>query len=141
MSFQHGKSSKFKIAGVELQTFLTNVSFNPTKDATETTTMGDTSRDFIEGLRNCQVQLSGRWDPTASTGPDAVMYSAYNTTALATIGYNPAGVTTYAAGSPGYTASVWVTAYNVNDSFDKELDWTATLQISGDVGRATSGAH
>ncbi len=141
MSFVHGKGSKFKLDGIELQTFLTSVAFNPSKDTAETTTMGDTSRDFIEGLRNCSVQLSGRWDPSATTGPDAVLWGAYNSTTISTFGYNPSGVTTYAAASAGYTASAWCTDYSVDDSFDKEVDFSATLQVSGAVTRNTSSAH
>ena len=141
MAFQHGKSSKLKLNGTELQTFLTNISFNPTKDASETTTMGDTSRDFLEGLRNCSIQLSGRWDPTATTGPDAVVWGGYNSTSLVSFIYNPTAATTFAAGSPGYTGSCWVTDFNIDDPFEDIVTWTATLQVSGNISRDTSGTY
>lgn len=142
MAFTAGKGYKVKIDSTEVGTFLTNVSQNLTKDALETTTFQDGSRDFIEGLKGGTISLQGRWDGTAATNIDNILYTAYNNPATQpVIKLNPTGTGTFSPTAPGYSATCIVTAYESSASFDGVVSFTATLQISGDVSRLVGGTY
>lgn len=140
MAFVAGKGYKVKIGSDEVSAYVTNVSQALTKDALETTTFGDSARDYIEGLKGATISLSGRWDGAGATAIDAVLHTAYNNSSLVTFSLNPTGVATFTASAPGYTGSMLVTNYEHNSAFDGVVSFSATLQVSGAVTRATSGS-
>jgi len=140
MAFVAGKGYKVKIGSDEVTSYLTNVSQPLTKDALETTTMGDSARDYIEGLKGATISLSGRWDGAGATAIDAVLHTAYNGNSLVTFSLNPTGTATFSTSAPGYTGSMLVTNYEHNAAFDGVVSFSATLQVSGAVTRATSGS-
>jgi predicted secreted protein len=143
MAFIAGKGYKAKINSVEVGTYLTNVGFPLTKDALETTTMGDSARDYIEGLKGATISLSGRWDP-ASGNLDDTLYTAWNTNTVVAFKLNPTGVASgasFTTSAPGYTGNMWVTNYEHTAPFDGVVSFSATLQVSGTVTRDTSGTY
>ena len=140
MAFTAGKGYKVKIGSDEVSSYLTNVSQPLTKDALETTTMGDSARDYIEGLKGATISLSGRWDGAGATAIDGVLATAYNNSSLVTFSLNPTGTATFSTSAPGYTGSMIVTNYEHNAAFDGVVSFSATLQVSGAVTRATSGS-
>lgn len=144
MAYVAGKTYKVKIGSNEIQSFLTNVSQPLTKDALETTTMGDGSRDYIEGLKNATISLSGRFDGDGGASPigvDKVLFDAYDTGGIVAFKLNPYGVSTFAAATPGYTGTAIVTNYEHGAAFDGVATFSATLQVTGAVTRATSGSY
>lgn len=142
MAFVAGKGYKVKIGSDEVSSYVTNISQPLTKDALETTTMGDSARDYIEGLKGATISLSGRWDGASSTTIDAVLANAYNNSSLVTFKLNPTGVSPdFLPTAPGYTGSMIVTNYEHNAAFDGVVSFSATLQVSGAVTRATSGTY
>lgn len=140
MAFVAGKGYKVKIGGTDVSAYLTNVSQPLTKDALETTTMGDSARDYIEGLRNATISLSGRWDGADNT-LDETLYNAYDNSSLVTFSLNPTGTATFSDNAPGYTGNMRVTNYEHNAAFDGVVSFSATLQVSGAVTRATTGSY
>lgn len=140
MAFTAGKGYKVKIGSDDVSAYLTNVSQPLTKDALETTTMGDSARDYIEGLRNATISLSGRWDGGGATAIDGVLHTAYANSSLVTFSLNPTGTATFSASAPGYTGSMIVTNYEHSAAFDGVVSFSATLQVSGAVTRAISGS-
>lgn len=142
MAFTAGKGYRVKIGTTEVSAYLSNVGMSLTKDALETTTFQDNSRDYIEGLKNATVTLSGRWDGAGSTAIDQVLYDAYNNSSLVTVVLNPYGIsgaTTFSTSQPGYSGSMIVTSYEPSAAFDGVAQFSATLQISGGISRLTSG--
>lgn len=139
MAFVAGKGYKVKIGSDEVTSYLTNVSQPLTKDALETTTMGDSARDYIEGLKGATISLSGRWDGASATAIDQVLHAAYASSSLVTFSLNPTGTPTFSLTAPGYTGNMIVTNYEHNAAFDGVVSFSATLQVSGAVTRATSG--
>lgn len=140
MAFVAGKGYRVRIGADEVTAFLTNVSQPLTKDALETTTMGDSARDYIEGLKGATISLSGRWDGGSATAIDAVLHTAYNGSSLVTFSLNPTGTPTFSPTAPGYTGSMLVTNYEHNAAFDGVAQFSATLQVSGAVTRAVGGS-
>lgn len=141
MAFQHGKGSKFKLNSSELQTFLTGISLSQEKDLAETTTMGDSARDFIEGLYNATITLNLRWDPTASTGPDAIVNTAFVSASAVAWKFNPTGTATFSASAPGYTGNCWVRRVTRDDPYDDLVTMTVELQVDGAITRDTSNSY
>lgn len=140
MAFVAGKNYKVKIGSTDVSAFLTNVSLPLTKDALETTTFGDSARDYIEGLKSGTISLSGRWDGDGASSIDAVLDAAYDNGSLVTFSLNPTGTATFSTSAPGYTGSMVVTNYEHGTGFDGVATFSATLQVSGAVTRATSGS-
>lgn len=138
MAFIAGKGYLVKVNSADVSAWLTNVSFPLTKDALETTTMGDSARDYIEGLRNATVTLSGRWDG-AVNDLDSDLYTAWNSGSTVTFALNPTGAPTSGTSNPFYTGSCHVTNYEHSAAFDGVVAFSATLQVSGAVTRNTGG--
>lgn len=141
-----GKDVKFKLNGSEIgdsatTECVTQITFNPSKETLDTTTIGDDDREFIQGLKNGTFSLSAHWDATATTGIDAVVWGVFNSSAVVSFKLNPTGTATFAAGSPGYTGDCWCTSFNIDTSFDGLVELSAEFQISGAVSRDTSGTY
>jgi len=141
MAFVAGKGYKVKIGSDDVSAYLTNISFPLTKYALETTTFGDNSRDYIEGLMSATISLSGRWDGAGSTAIDGVLHTAYDSGSLVVFKLNPTGTATFSPSAPGYTGDMVVTNYTHDTGFDGVVTFSATLQVSGTVTRATSGSY
>lgn len=146
MAFCAAKDSKVKINAIEFGTggttnTLRTHTLNRDKDLIDITAMGDDDRAFIEGLRNATISISGVWDPTATNGPDAALNTIFTSTTTVSWIFNPTGVTTFAAGSPGYTASVWCRSYSIDTPYEDAVAWSAELQVDGAITRDTSGTY
>ena len=140
MAFVAGKGYKVKISSTDVSAYLTNVSQPLTKDALETTTFQSNSRNFIEGLKNATISISGRWDGATGT-LDETLYNAYNNSSLVAFKLNPTGVATFTTSAPGYTGNMLVTNYEHSAAFDGVVSFSASLQVSGAVTRDTSGSY
>jgi len=138
VAFIAGKSYKVKLGTTDVSAYITNVSLSLTKDALETTTLGDGSRDYIEGLRTGSISLSGRND-FVSGAIDETLANAFLNSNLVTFKLNPTGAATSTTSAPFYTGSMWVTAYEGPAAFDGVASFSATLQVSGAITRDTSG--
>jgi hypothetical protein len=140
MAFIHGKDSYFSLedsAGTTLRvltTYLTDVNANFTQAEAETTTKGSTPKSFVQGHTDSTIELSGRYDSTATTGPDAVIYSLYGDTGTCLFEFGPEGGTT---GKVKYSGECFLTDYKINTPLADIVGFTATLRVTGAVTRAT----
>lgn len=141
MSFIHGKNSYFQIDDSSgtlrvLSGFIDNVSGLPGgRELADVTALGAVGHGFIPGLQNPKVTISGHYDPTTTTGPQAVLSGlALTATATATFNYGPEGST---AGMVKMTGECWCESYVVTSSATNKVSWTATLQVDGGVTATT----
>lgn len=136
MAFQAGKAGYVNVdtaAGTakDLSAYCTNVEgFPGSVAALDTTTYGKNSKTVIPGLRDCTVTMTFLWDPTATSGPDAVLSGRITTPAVQTIVHGPMGNTT---GNISYTAEALLTDWKVGTPAGGLVTGTATFQCSGDV--------
>lgn len=137
MSFIHGKNSYFQLddSGGTLRVlsgFIDNVSGLPGgRELADITALGAVGHSFIPGLQNPKVQISGHYDPTTTTGPQAVLSGcALSATATSTFNYGPEGST---GGMVKMTGECWVENYVVTSSATDKVSWTADLQVDGGV--------
>lgn len=136
MAFQAGKSSNFQItdAGAvsrDISAYLDKVTFPEEVQALDTSAFTATARTFIPGLKNATITLTGKWDPTATSGPDVVLQGLIGSNPTAFI-YGPQGTTT---GQVKYTGNAMVTRYSVDDPVDGLVTFTCELQASGAITR------
>lgn len=138
MAFTHGKDAVFSLddSGGSLRAlsaFVDSVSGLPgTRNLSEVSAFGDEGTKNIPGLQNAQISISGHWDPTATTGPDAVLSSLLTATATATFEYGPGGG---AAAAIKYTGECWLTDYTTDASVSDKVSFSASLQVDGVVTR------
>jgi len=139
MAFTHGKGAVFKIdnSGGTLQTltaYVDSIDLNQTVDTAETTTMGSEVKTYLSGQSDGTVSISGKWDSTASTGPDAVLAGLIGLEATSTFEIGPEGSTT---GKVKYTGECFLTSYVVSAPVGDVVTFTADFQITGAITKTT----
>ena len=137
MAFQTGKSGYFSWnngSERDLSTFISECSLERSIDEIETTTMSATSKTFLVGLLDNTISISGFYDPTATTGPDAVLNPDFIAGTSRTWIYGPYGST---ASNVKYTGTGYVTKYNIKGGVGGAVEYEADFRITGAVTRTT----
>lgn len=137
MAFVHGKDSVFTIDSDTLTTYLTDISLDRSVDEAETSTMGGESKTFLPGMDEATISIAGRYDSTASTGPDAVLAALVGNDTLVAFEYGPEGS---ANGAVKYSGNCFATSYNVSAPVADIVAFTATFRVSGAVTKGTYSA-
>lgn len=135
MAYTHGKNSVFKVDNsggtlTDISAYLDNVDFPISVETAETTTFGDSAKDYIVGLKDATVSISGVWDAT----PDAHLAGILGQAATVTVEWSPAGTS---SGNPKYTAEAILTSYSIPSSVGDKVTFSAEFQVSGAVTRGT----
>ena len=124
----------------DLSQYISEVSGLPgARDLNEVTALGDTGEKNIVGLARATVTISGHFDDTATTGPDAVLGPLVETdstpedTARA-FDYGPKGTT---GGFVKYSGTIKWESYEVTSRVGDIVAWTATGKVQGNVTRGT----
>jgi len=132
MAFVHGKGSYFSVddaSGTErnLTTYLTEVSFPRDVDIADTSVFGNTYKTGIPGLAGVTCSISGKYDSTATSGPDVVLSGLLTATSTSTIKYGPEGSS---SGKVRYTGEFWCTSYQVTGSIGDVVSFTAAFTLA-----------
>lgn len=141
MAFVHGKSAVVSIddsGGTlrNLSAYVDNVGGLPgARELSEVTAFGDSGTKSIPGLQDVSFSISGHFDSTATTGPNAVLNSLRTATATASFEYGPEGSVT---GKVKFSGECWLTSYEVEASVDDKVSFSAEFQVDGTV---TSGVY
>jgi predicted secreted protein len=139
MTQYHGKSTAFKLDDTggtlrDISAYCDEVSIKRENSTAETTTFGDTSRDYLGGLMDATISVSGKWDDAATTGVDVVVGQDLNAVATRSIEYGPSGTTT---GRVKYTGECIITSFEITGNFDDVVTFSMELQTTGGVTRTT----
>jgi predicted secreted protein len=142
MAATHGKGAYLSVTGVghadnstALAPYLTSIDFGDVEgDVAEITTMGDSWREFIAGLKNATCSVEGIHD----TVPGTLLPTLVAGTA-APFRYGPAGT---ANGAPKLTGSWICTGYSAPADLNDAVTFGASFQVSGaiTIGTWSSGA-
>jgi hypothetical protein len=137
VAFVHGKNSYFQVddsggTARNLTSFVDQVSGLPGgRELADVTAMGDNGHRYIPGLQNGQFSINGHYDPTATTGPQAVLSGlALSASATSTFNYGPEGST---AGMVKLTGECWCETYEVTSSATDKVSFTANFRVDGTV--------
>lgn len=133
MAFSHGKNAVFKLANaastlIDLSQYLDNVDQSKTADTHESTTFGDGSKEYIPGLKDGSLSLSGKFDPTADELLDGAVGE------IRTFEYYPDG---NASGKVKYSGSCIVTEYGTSSPVGDLNTASASIQVTGGINRTT----
>lgn len=131
----HGKASRFKLGTVALPStlvdisgYLTNVTFPQEFDEDETSAFGDQVKEFILGLSDSQITLTGNWDPTIAAQLEALSFSDV----AVLYEWYPAGTAT---GQTKYSGSVQVYGFSTSAGIGGKDTFTTPLQQAGNITR------
>jgi len=139
MAFAAGKAGVFKIddaaAGLtDLSPYLDNVDFPREVAALETTAFGKTSRNYIVGLINGTISISGKWDGGVDPAPDVTLSGVLGQAATLSFEYGPEGST---GGMIKYSGECILTSYRISTPVDGVVSFSADFQITDNVTRGT----
>lgn len=132
MAKHHGKDSYLSVNAVNLTTYLDSIEFPRSVETAETTTMGSESKSYISGLSDATISIAGKWDETASTGPDAVLSGLVGSDSSVAFEYGPHG---NAASAIKYSGNLFLTSYQVSSPLGDVVAFTAEFQVTGDITR------
>lgn len=132
MAYSAGKNITLSYNSQSIGAFCSNVTLTRNNDTLDVTTFGDSDREFITGLRSAQIQISGYFDSTATSGPDATLAAAYALSSASSF-----TLTFGVGGSPtvAYSGSAWVSSYETTGAVDGLIAFSATLQANGTITR------
>ena len=139
MAFTHGKNIAFKIdnAAGTLQTltsFVDSVDFNNTVDMAESTTAGAEAKTWLSGQSDATLSISGKYDSTASTGPDVILNGLVGLETTSSFEYGPEGGTSTKV---KYSGECFLTSYVISAPVGDVVSFTADFQITGAITKGT----
>ena len=140
MAFFDSKVSKLLIDDTggtqrDLSPYITDVRGLPgLRNLNEVTALGDSGAKFIPGLEDVAITLSGIFDDTSSSGPDAVLGPLRTHTSAVDFEYGPKGS---GSGNAKYSGTCWVLSYELRSRVGNLVEWSAALQVEGTVTRGT----
>lgn len=127
MAFRHGSKASIKVNAVDLSVYLDTIDLDVKNDQADTSVFTNTWHQSISGLNGADCTLSGNYDPTASTGPAAVLFPLIGGAAVAIL-YYPGGILT---GQDQHSFSAFVTGYKTTSKATDKVTFTATLKATG----------
>lgn len=104
------------------------------RELNEVTALGDTGRKHIAGLENVRGEVSGHYDDTATTGPDAVLGPLRTDDTARAWDFGPKGKTT---GFVKYSGDLKLSNYEITSRVGDIVSWRMTFQVQGVVTRGT----
>lgn len=125
MAFQHGKDTTLSIDGSAVTAYTDSTSLNKLKDLFETTVFGNDDKTYIDGLREHDLSIGGKWDPVG----DAIFAGADDGASVA-FSYVPGGSTVT------YSGNCFISNYNIDSPVGGGVTWSASFKPTGAVTRS-----
>lgn len=126
MAFSHGSLATLSVNSVSFTAYLNEASYADSIDFAETTTLGNTAKQYVPGLDDGTFKCSGFFDPTA----DAALVAMKR--AIVPFIYQPQGAGT---GKVQYAGNCILTSYNIGTNVSDAASGDAEWQITGAVTR------
>jgi hypothetical protein len=134
MAFRAGRNAAVTFGGTALTAYVDSMEVSFENDTAETTTFGNVGKTYIQTLTGLTLSISGHWDPTTSTGPDALLSAIMAAgTAVPVVAY-PGGT---ASGQVSYSFSGIVTSYSPSSEVGDDVKFSAEVLASGTATRAS----
>jgi hypothetical protein len=133
MAFKHGSDSTISVddsgGTARSLTGVDSVSLTQNGETTEVSSLGDSSKAYIAGLKDATCSISGSWDVTATTGNDVVLSGIIGGSA-GSISYSPDGGTTT------YAFEAFCTSYDMSSPVGDKVTFSADFQVTGAITRS-----
>lgn len=142
MAFIHGKKSVFKIDNVggslqDISAFCEEVSLSRDIETAEVTTFGDDAKEYITGLSDATISLSGKFDSGTASAIDPVLTGILGSASTVSWAYRVNSASTSAT-NPEYQGEGILTSYEVSGTVGDAVTFSAEIQCTGAITRATS---
>jgi predicted secreted protein len=142
MAFIHGKKSVFKIDDVggslqDISAFCEEVSLSRDIETAEVTTFGDDAKEYITGLTDATISLSGKFDSGTASAIDPVLSGVLGSASTVSWAYRVNSASTSAT-NPEYQGEGILTSYEVSGTVGDAVTFSAEIQCTGAITRATS---
>jgi hypothetical protein len=140
MAFKAGKGAHVLIDGVagslvDVTAYADSMSFPQPVDTIETTTFGDTAKDFIPGLTDGgQFQISGPLDVALGTFVSGVKAAQAAGSSTSTVNFSPGGSV---AGQIKVSCETYISAYDISVGVGGRVEYSSTWQVTGAVTNGT----
>lgn len=128
MAFRHGKNAALTLNTKDLGAFMTSLEASWDLDTADTTTFGATWKSSLAGIPGGKLTLAGNYDPTATTGPGAVLWAAF-TGAVPVTGLVYPGGTASGQALWTITSGCLVTSYGESSPVGGIVTWKATIDV------------
>jgi predicted secreted protein len=129
MAFRHGRLAEITVNTKALSTFCESADLSIDVDTADTSTFTSTWKTALAGLAGGKVDLKGFYDPTATTGPAAVLTALIGTAPFAVLVY-PGGNTSGQV-SRGFNAIL--TSYSEGSPVGDKVTFSASLLVTGAI--------
>ncbi len=141
-TFVHGKSASFKLdtaanALTDITDHIESIDFPRETDMAETSTIGQSDKTFIPGLKSGTITINGRWSAALDAHLNGLEGVNDAGGSQPDFEYGPAGGTP-GANTPVYKGKCLLTSYQRGSGVSDVDSFTATFQISGSVTRAVA---
>jgi hypothetical protein len=133
MAFRHGSKAAVTVDGTNLSAYCDSVELSIDVDTAETSAFGATWKTSVAGLAGAQLELSGNYDPTASTGPVAVLTGLIGQDAFP-VEYFPGG---NVSGQVKHAFNALLTSYAESSPVGDKVTFSASLIVDGAVTTTT----
>lgn len=142
MAFTHGKKSKFEIDNAsgtpkDISAYCDEVSLSRDIETAETTTFGDNAKEYIIGLNDAGISVSGKFDAAGADTVDAILSGLVGLETTSTFAYTPGGGSA-GSNNPKYTGECFLTSYEVSGSVGDVTSFSAQFQCTGTITRAVA---
>lgn len=128
MAFRHGSKAAIYVNGTNLSAYCDEISMSIDIDTAETTTFGKTWKTHLPGVAGGEEEISGSYDPTASTGPQAVLMAVISGGTAVPIVAFPGGSAT---GQRTASFNAILTSYEEPSSVSDKVAFSATFLMDG----------
>lgn len=130
MATHAGSEGTVRVGATNAIAEIRSFSVEETGDTIDDSTMGDTSRTFIAGLKTFTATVDCLWDETNTLGQGALTVGA-----TVTLNLYPEGAST---GDTYYTGSAIVTGRTINSSYDGLVEISISCQGTGALTTSTA---
>jgi len=134
MPFRHGKTAEITVNAVALSAFCDSADFTVDVDTADTTTFGSAWKSALAGIPGAKLELAGKYDGTASTGPAAALMACITGGVAVAVVHKPGGTLT---GQRTNSFNALVTSYAESSPVGGIISFKASLLTTGTVTSST----
>lgn len=133
MAFRHGRFAEITIDGNDLSAYCDSADLKIDVDTAETTTFGKTYKTSIPGVAGGSIDGAGNYDPTATTGPAAVLTSLIGAASFPVVLYPGGNV----SGQISHSFNALLTSYEESSAAGDKVTFKFSLLADGVITTAT----
>lgn len=129
MAFRHGKNAALVLDSKTLTTFMNSMDTSWDLDTADTTTFTATWKSALAGVPGGKIDIGGLYDPTATTGPAAILWGLF-TGAVPVTGLVYPGGTASGQRLWTITSGCLVTSYSESSPVGGIVAWKSSILVT-----------